>query len=313
MPAATIDEVVALCKRRGLIFPASEIYGGIANTYDYGHYGVLLKRNVIGRVVEGDDPGARRHRRAGLGDHPAPAHVGGLRAPRGLHATRSSQCLGKCKRRFRAGPPPGGGRGPRRGSGDGQVPGVRRRPDRAARVQPDVPDDDRPGAGGRLDRLPAPRDRAGHLPRLQDDARATRARSRRSASRRSASRSATRSRPANFIFRTLEFEQMEMEFFVPPDEAQQWYEYWCAGAPGLVHAARHPARAPAPAPARPGGALALLRPGPATSSTCTRSAGRELEGVANRGNFDLTPALRVLAARSSSRRTRRPARATSRT
>src|SRR5881397_2440670 len=48
MPAATMDEVVALCKRRGLIFPASEIYGGIANTYDYGHYGVLLKNNVIG-------------------------------------------------------------------------------------------------------------------------------------------------------------------------------------------------------------------------------------------------------------------------
>src|SRR3954452_13957105 len=47
MPAATMDEVVALCKRRGLIFPASEIYGGIANTYDYGHYGVLLKRNVV--------------------------------------------------------------------------------------------------------------------------------------------------------------------------------------------------------------------------------------------------------------------------
>ena len=32
--------------------------------------------------------------------------------------------------------------------------------------------------------------------------------------------------PRNFVFRTREFEQMEMEFFVPPDEAQQWYEYW---------------------------------------------------------------------------------------
>ena len=42
-----MDKIVALCKRRGLIFPASEIYGGIANTYDYGHYGVLLKNNVI--------------------------------------------------------------------------------------------------------------------------------------------------------------------------------------------------------------------------------------------------------------------------
>ena len=38
-----MDKIVSLCKRRGFIFPASEIYGGIANTYDYGHYGVLLK------------------------------------------------------------------------------------------------------------------------------------------------------------------------------------------------------------------------------------------------------------------------------
>ena len=43
----TMDKIVALCKRRGLVFPASEIYGGIANTYDYGHYGVLLKNNVM--------------------------------------------------------------------------------------------------------------------------------------------------------------------------------------------------------------------------------------------------------------------------
>lgn len=39
-------EIVALCKRRGLIFPGSEIYGGMANTWDYGPYGVLLKNNV---------------------------------------------------------------------------------------------------------------------------------------------------------------------------------------------------------------------------------------------------------------------------
>ena len=42
----TMEKIVALCKRRGFVFPASEIYGGIANTYDYGHYGVLLKNNV---------------------------------------------------------------------------------------------------------------------------------------------------------------------------------------------------------------------------------------------------------------------------
>src|SRR6476620_2960353 len=41
-----LEEIVALCKRRGFIFPASEIYGGFRNTYDYGHYGVLLRNNV---------------------------------------------------------------------------------------------------------------------------------------------------------------------------------------------------------------------------------------------------------------------------
>ena len=48
MPAdvVTMDKVVALCKRRGFIFPSSEIYGGLGSTYDYGHYGVLLKGNV---------------------------------------------------------------------------------------------------------------------------------------------------------------------------------------------------------------------------------------------------------------------------
>src|SRR5947207_13772717 len=44
----TMDKIVALCKRRGFIFPSSEIYGGLGSTYDYGHYGVLLKNNVKG-------------------------------------------------------------------------------------------------------------------------------------------------------------------------------------------------------------------------------------------------------------------------
>ncbi len=41
-----MDKIVALCKRRGFVFPSSEIYGGVGSTYDYGHYGVLLKNNV---------------------------------------------------------------------------------------------------------------------------------------------------------------------------------------------------------------------------------------------------------------------------
>jgi len=42
----TIDKIIALCKRRGFIFPGSEIYGGLANSYDYGPVGVELKNNI---------------------------------------------------------------------------------------------------------------------------------------------------------------------------------------------------------------------------------------------------------------------------
>jgi len=41
-----MERVVNLCKRRGLVFPSSEIYGGFRSTWDYGPLGVLLKRNV---------------------------------------------------------------------------------------------------------------------------------------------------------------------------------------------------------------------------------------------------------------------------
>ena len=41
-----MEKIVSLCKRRGFIFPGSEIYGGLANTWDYGPYGVELKNNL---------------------------------------------------------------------------------------------------------------------------------------------------------------------------------------------------------------------------------------------------------------------------
>ncbi|MFA6523443.1 MAG: glycine--tRNA ligase [Candidatus Peribacteraceae bacterium] len=46
MPAPSLDILVSLCKRRGFIFPGSEIYGGLANTWDYGPLGVELKNRV---------------------------------------------------------------------------------------------------------------------------------------------------------------------------------------------------------------------------------------------------------------------------
>lgn len=41
-----MEKIVSLCKRRGFVFPSSEIYGGFAAVYDYGHYGTLLKNNI---------------------------------------------------------------------------------------------------------------------------------------------------------------------------------------------------------------------------------------------------------------------------
>jgi glycyl-tRNA synthetase len=95
-----MDKIVALCKRRGFIFQSSEIYGGLASTYDYGHYGVLLKNNVKAEwrrsvVQERDDVVLLD---AAILMHPktweASGHLEGFSDP-------LVQCLGKCKRRFR--------------------------------------------------------------------------------------------------------------------------------------------------------------------------------------------------------------------
>ncbi|MBA3299386.1 MAG: glycine--tRNA ligase, partial [Thermoleophilaceae bacterium] len=96
----TMEKIVALCKRRGFIFQSSEIYGGLASTYDYGHYGVLLKSNVKAEwwravVQERDDVVALD---AAIIMHPktweASGHLEGFTDP-------LVQCLGKCKRRWR--------------------------------------------------------------------------------------------------------------------------------------------------------------------------------------------------------------------
>jgi glycyl-tRNA synthetase len=41
-----MDKIISLCKRRGFVFPGSEIYGGLANSWDYGPLGHLLKQNI---------------------------------------------------------------------------------------------------------------------------------------------------------------------------------------------------------------------------------------------------------------------------
>src|SRR3954467_13413711 len=46
MSEVKLDDIVSLCKRRGFIYQGSEIYGGLAGTWDYGPLGVALKRNI---------------------------------------------------------------------------------------------------------------------------------------------------------------------------------------------------------------------------------------------------------------------------
>ncbi len=46
MEKLTMDKIVSLCKNRGYVYPGSEIYGGLANTWDYGPLGVELKNNI---------------------------------------------------------------------------------------------------------------------------------------------------------------------------------------------------------------------------------------------------------------------------
>jgi glycyl-tRNA synthetase len=93
--------------------------------------------------------------------------------------------------------------------------------------------------------------------------------------------------PGNFVFRTLEFEQMEMEFFVPPDEAQQWHEHWLKER--LDWYVRLGIRSDH-LKLRPHDADELSHYSSATSDVeyLYPIGWSELEGIANRGDFDLT-------------------------
>src|SRR6478672_5869867 len=95
-----MDKIVSLSRRRGFVFPSSEIYGGMGSTFDYGHYGVLMKNNIRARWFEAmvrnrDDIVAID---SAVILHPrvweASGHVGGFSDP--LIVCRT------CKLRFRA-------------------------------------------------------------------------------------------------------------------------------------------------------------------------------------------------------------------
>src|SRR3954467_6287831 len=216
-----MDKIVALCKRRGLIFPASEIYGGIANTYDYGHYGVLLKNNVIGAwwkamIQERDDIVALD---SAIIQHPrtweASGHLAGFTDP--LVDCRT------CKLRFRA--------------------------DHLAESACGKRPSKHPGEHSECD-LTEPRDFnlmfETHVGAVREAASTAYLRPETAQGIFVNFKNVTSSlrvkppfgiaqigksfrneiTPGNFLFRVREFEQMEMEFFVPPSESERWYRYW---------------------------------------------------------------------------------------
>ena len=207
-----MEKIVSLCKRKGFVFQASEIYGGLSNTYDYGPLGVELKRNVKEAwwrrtvTARGDVVGLD----SAIIQNPkvweTSGHVGGFSDP-------MVDCK-ECKGRFRADHiegeacPKCGGEltGAREfnlmfktqvGALEGSSSTAYLRPETAQGIFLNYLNVQNSA------RLKPPFGIAQIGKSFRNEI-----------------------TPGNFVFRTREFEQAEMEFFVPPAEEAQWYEYW---------------------------------------------------------------------------------------
>jgi glycyl-tRNA synthetase len=280
--AVTMDKIVALCKRRGLIFPASEIYGGIANTYDYGHYGVLLKRNVIDawwQAMIGDRTDIVALDSAII-QHPktweASGHLAGFTDP-------LIDCK-TCGQRFRA-------------DHLAELP-CGRKPSKHPGETPECDLTEAREFNLMFETTIGPVKEAGATVYLRPETAQGIfldfktvlgfARKKPPFGIAQVGKSFRNEiTPGNFIFRTLEFEQMEMEFFVPPDEAQQWHEHWLKER--MDWYVRLGIR-PDHLKLRPHDADELSHYSSATSDVeyLYPIGWSELEGIANRGDFDLT-------------------------
>jgi len=282
MTDVTMDKIVSLARRRGFVFPSSEIYGGLGSSYDYGHYGVLLKENVKARwleamVQERDDIVALD---SAIILHPkiweASGHVSGFTDP--LVDCRT------CKKRFRAdhlGDEQCGRRPSKR-------PGETTDCDLTEARQFNLMFETRVGpveeTGQRV--FLRPETAQGIFVNFKNVAQLARRKPPFGIAQigKSFRNEIT---PGNFIFRTLEFEQMEMEYFVPPADADEWYRYWVDERVGWY--VRYGIR-PESLRVRAHDAEELSHYSSATSDVeyLYPIGWSELEGIANRGTFDLT-------------------------
>src|SRR3989344_1931929 len=207
-----MEKIVSLCKRRGFIFQSSEIYGGLASAWDYGPLGVELKRNVKNAwwksVVHSRDD------MVGL-DTSIPMHPMVWKAS-GHTDNFSDQVVDckKCKKRFR--PDQIGGKCPSCGGKEFTEArafnlmlkthlGAMEDSSSVAYLRPETAQGIFVNFPNVLDtthrRLPFGIAQIGKSFRNEIT-------------------------PGNFTFRTREFEQMEIEYFTPPKDAEQCYQQW---------------------------------------------------------------------------------------
>src|SRR5438128_1160449 len=285
----TMDKIVALCKRRGFVFPSSEIYGGIGSTYDFGHYGVLLKGNVKqewwrAMLQERDyivaiDSAILQHPRV----WEASGHLAGFTDP--LVDCRT------CGQRFRADhlSELACGRKPSKHPGEAEECDLTPARDFNLMFETTIGPVKESGATAYL----RPETAQGIFVNFKNVLQFARKKPPFGIAQvgKSFRNEIT---PGNFIFRTREFEQMEMEYFVPPAEAEKWFAYWLKERerwyenlgirPDHLRLRAHERDE-------------LSHYSSATSDVeylfpSTGSAGgarwSELEGIANRGDYDLT-------------------------
>jgi glycyl-tRNA synthetase len=219
--ADLMDKLVSLCKRRGFIFQSSEIYGGTGSVWDYGPLGVELQRNVKEAWwramvherddIEGMDAAILMHPRV----WEASGHVAGFADP--LVDCRT------CKARFRA-DQIGAAQCPRKPS---RRPGEH---DECALTEPRMFNLMFKTFMGPVEEAAAvvylrPETAQGSYVNFLNVLNASRQRVPFGIAQVG---KAFRNEitPGNFIFRTREFEQMEMQFFVEPGTDDEWFDYW---------------------------------------------------------------------------------------
>ncbi len=274
-----MEDIVRLCKQRGFIFPSAEIYGGFRSTYDYGPLGVLMLRNVKNAwwrsMVQ------MRHDVVGLDaailSSPkiwaASGHLANFTDP--LVDCRS------CKERWRADhlePDPEDGRIHCPNCGSTDLTEARAFNLMFKTHAGPVEDE---GSVAYL----RPETAQGHFVNFLNVLQTSRKRPPFGIAQigKSFRNEIT---PGNFVFRTREFEQMELEYFVPPDEAAKWFDYWCDERLGWYADLGIP---PDMLRLRPHDAEELSHYSAGTSDVefMFPWGWGELEGIANRTDYDL--------------------------